>query len=290
VAAAVHLMGRAGARRIRILEGPLSASEPVEEYLLQIDWEPRDFLNAAPNVEFENTNFLGSGKKYSRLSVPNGGFLFPAYDVNHSYEDCDVFVNVNKLKEHGAVGICLAIKNQFGIVPASIYSDSAGEHEPNELAKGNKQLLHTAFRAPSKSAPQEKNPGASKDPGYRVPRLVADLVAARPVDLAIVEGVKTMTAGNGPWYPDCKPVAPGLLVAGTNCVTTDAVCTALMGYDPMAERGAAPFENCDNMLRLAEEAGIGTRDLKRIEVIGAPIREAAFDFFRYRKERLNSNR
>jgi uncharacterized protein (DUF362 family) len=285
IGATVYLMGKAGARRIRILEGPFS-TESVEEFLLQVDWEPRDILNAASNVEFENTNCLGNGKKYSRIVVPNGGYLFPAFDVNHSYEDCDVFVNINKMKEHGNTGICLSIKNQFGIVPSSIYSDGAGVNEPNESAKGNKQLLHTGFRAPSKSAPQERNPNSSKDAGYRVPRVVVDLVGARPVDLAIVEGIKTMAGGNGPWYPGTKAVAPGLIVAGTNCVTTDAVCTALMGYDPMADRGTPPFENCDSMLRLAEEAGIGTRDLKRIEVIGTPIRDAIFDFAAIRRESL----
>jgi uncharacterized protein (DUF362 family) len=67
-------------------------------------------------------------------------------------------------------------------------------------------------------------------------------------------------------------------MAGTNCVTTDAVAMAIMGFDPMAERGAAPFETCDNTLRLAEELGVGTLDLRQIEVIGTPIREALFKF------------
>jgi len=31
-------------------------------------------------------------------------------------------------------------------------------------------------------------------------------------------------------------------------------------------------------LRLAEELGVGTRDLKRIEVVGAKISEVVFDF------------
>ena len=56
IAATVHLMGRAGARRIRILESPWSTADPIEEYILQANWEPRDILTAAPNVEFENTN------------------------------------------------------------------------------------------------------------------------------------------------------------------------------------------------------------------------------------------
>jgi hypothetical protein len=46
----------------------------------------------------------------------------------------------------------------------------------------------------------------------------------------------------------------------------------------MADRGKAPFENCDSTLRLAEELGVGTRDLSRIEVIGAKISDLVLDF------------
>jgi hypothetical protein len=45
----------------------------------------------------------------------------------------------------------------------------------------------------------------------------------------------------------------------------------------MADRGTAPFERCDSTLKMAEELGLGTRDLKRIEVIGTPIAEAKFN-------------
>lgn len=67
-------------------------------------------------------------------------------------------------------------------------------------------------------------------------------------------------------------------MVGTNPVTTDAVCTAIMGFDPMADRGTPPFEKCDSTLRLAEENGVGTRDLRRIEVIGSKIEEVKFPF------------
>ena len=53
---------------------------------------------------------------------------------------------------------------------------------------------------------------------------------------------------------------------------------AVMGFDPMADRGTAPFENCDSTLRLAEELGVGTRDLRQIEVVGTPIKDAVFKF------------
>ena len=58
IAATVHLLGRAGARRIRLLESPWATADPVEEVVLRANWEPRDILGAAPHVEFENTNYL----------------------------------------------------------------------------------------------------------------------------------------------------------------------------------------------------------------------------------------
>ena len=143
---------------------------------MQLGCDPRDILSAAPNVEFENTNFLGQGKKYSRLAVPNGGYLFPAFDVNHSYEDCDVFVTIAKMKEHTTAGVTLSMKNSFGIPPCSIYAEGAGEDEPNELPTGSRRMLHNGQRAPSRSAPQEKDPNAPKEGGYRVPRVTVDIV------------------------------------------------------------------------------------------------------------------
>jgi hypothetical protein len=51
-----------------------------------------------------------------------------------------------------------------------------------------------------------------------------------------------------------------------------------MGYDPRAPKGTPPFHKCDNMLLLAEEAGLGTADLKKIEVIGGKIEDLRFRF------------
>ena len=285
--AAVHLIGKAGAKRIRILESPWSSAYPLEESLLQADWDPRQIASAAPNVEFENTNFLGKGKKYVRLVVPFGGYLFPAYELNHSYSDCDAFVSIAKLKEHEGIGFTLSMKNCFGITPCSIYGSNAGIDEPNEDPKGGRvSILHDGRRQPSKIAPAELNPTSPRQDAYRVPRAVVDLVAARPIDLQIIDGVKSISGGEGPWAPGVVVVQPGLLVAGTNPVATDAVCMRLMSLDPMADRGTHPFETSDNMLRLAEEAGIGTRDLNRIEVIGARIKDVAVNYAAQRTPNL----
>lgn len=290
IAATVHLIGKAGARRIRVLESPWSTADPVEEYLLQADWEPRDILSAAPNVEFENTNYLGKGKKYSRVVVPHGAYIFPAFDLNHSYEDCDVFVSLAKMKEHATAGITLSMKNCFGLTPCTIYGVGAGVDEPSEIPRGGRSMIHSGSRQPSGSSPPEKDATSPREGGYRVPRVVVDLVSARPIHLAVVEAVKSMTGGEGPWIRGrLAPASPGVIVAGTNPITTDSVCMAVMGFDPLADRGTPPFENCDSTLRLAEDVGIGTRDLNRIEVIGTPIKEAVFDFAAIRRERRLSS-
>jgi uncharacterized protein (DUF362 family) len=76
VGAAVHLLGKAGARRVRLLESPMGTAEPLEEFMLQAGWEPRDFTRAAPRVEFENTNYLGNVREYARFWVPGGGLMY----------------------------------------------------------------------------------------------------------------------------------------------------------------------------------------------------------------------
>ncbi len=281
VGATAYLMGRAGAKRIRFVESGWALSGPLEEYMLDSGWNVRSLASAAPGVEFENTNNLGKGKRYARLKVPGTPYMYPAFDLNHAFEDTDVFVSMAKLKNHETCGVTLSLKNCFGNTPASIYGDNSGVDEPNEKpTSGRGAVCHAGERQPSRSAPPEIHFGANHDPGYRVPHIVADIVAARPVDLAIIDGIESMAGGEGPWIRS-KPlrlVQPGVLIAGTNPVTTDAVATAVMGYNPRADRGTAPFQTCDNTLLLAERHGIGTTDLHRIEVVGVPIAQALYKY------------
>jgi len=286
IGAAVNLFAKAGATRIRILESPWSSAEPLEEVLLQGSMEPHDILGAAANVEFENTNGLGKSKTYSRLMIPTGGYIYPGFDLNHSFADCDVFVSIAKMKEHSTAGYTGAMKNCFGNAPVTIYGDGAGIDEPSAAPHGGRgDCFHDGRRQPSKSALQEKDTSTPRLETYRVPRIVVDLVAARPIHLAIVEGIKSMTAGEGPWVTGAAPCSPGVIVAGMNPVCTDAVALAMMNFDPMGDRGSPPFENTDSTLKLAEDIGIGTRDLKRIEVIGAPITSSMVDFAKIRAAR-----
>lgn len=280
VGSVISLLGKAGARRIRLVESPTGSQlETLQEFLALAKWNPTDLSRAAAHVEFDNTNWPGPSGKYKRFWVPNGGLLFKAYDMSRAYEDCDVFVSLAKLKEHSTAGVTLSMKNCFGNTPTTIYGDGAGVDEPSRIPPGGRGgTLHEGKRQPPKSSLAEIDPHSPREPGYRVPRVTADLVAARPIHLAIIDGIETVAGGEGPWVNGFRTVRPGLLVAGTNCVSTDAVCTALMGFDPMADRGTAPFETCDSTLKLAEQLGVGTRDLSRIEVRGLPIAKGRVNF------------
>ncbi len=287
ICAAMHLMAKAGANRVRLVEcAPIPWTTPFEEYFYEANWNVRDFIGSAPRVEFENTNYLGSAKRFARLPVPGGGLLFPAYDVNYSYVDCDVFVTIAKCKDHPTCGVSTVLKNQFGLTPLMAYGNFVGKWEENDLVAGIDRIrvLHRGSAQPGYGAPPELDPNSPRDDGYRVPRAVADLAAARPVHLAIADGVKSMAGGQTP-SPRCTPVEPGWIVAGTNVVNTAAVTLAAMNYDPRAPKGKEPFARCDNKLLLAEQIGVGTCDLKQIEVAGWPIKDVMFDFAALRSKR-----
>ncbi len=283
VGAATYLFGKAGAKRVRIIESGANTNELLEDFLTKGGWDIKALQSAAKLVEFENTVNLGLGKKYFRLPVGSGAYMFPAWDMNHSYAETDVFVSIGKMKNHGGTAVTLAMKNLFGCLPASIYGGDAGVDEPNENPKTNRAAVgHTGVRAPSKCSPGELNFGTNNQMGYRMPRVIVDLIAARPIHLAIIDGIESIAGAELP--RNTVQIKPNVLIAGFNPVCTDAVGTAVMGYDPRSVKGDKGFDG-DNQFMLAEQRGLGSADLKRIEVRGAPIASVVCDFEKLRPAR-----
>lgn len=278
-AALAHVLARAGARRIRFVESCWATAGPLEEYLLESGWNLRALRAAAPNIEFANTNARGPHKRYARFKVPGGGLVYPAYELNEAYAQTDVLVSMAKLKNHETCGVTLAMKNIFGITPASIYGDDAGADEPNESPeKGRAETCHFGKRQPAGPAPAELDPASSRDPGYRMPRITAELNAACPIGISFIDGVETIAGGEGPWVRGIRHLQPGVLILGTNAVTTDTVATAIMGYDPRAPKGVPPFTGCDNTLLLAEQLGLGSARLTDIDVRGSQLASLVTSF------------
>jgi uncharacterized protein (DUF362 family) len=265
----------AGARRVRFVESTQSRNG-LESTLAEYAWDV-PALAALGNVEFENTRNLGQGKKYSHLRVPGGGYMFSAFDLNHAYEDTDVMVSLAKLKNHLTAGVTLSMKNLFGLPPNTLYGSEAGK----ETATAVRAPLHDPKGFDSLKLPGLKDGSFSAEPTWRVPRITVDVCAARPIHLAIIDGITSMSGGEGPWCGEerLKVTTPGVLIAGLNPVATDAVSTAVMGYpNPRAARGVKPFQDCDNHLLMAEQAGLGTADLAQIDLRGMPIEKARYPY------------
>ena len=265
------LLADAGARRIRFLDSVATAL-PFEEAVAAAGWDVRAVRAAGP-VEFENTRNLGSGRRYAQLKVPGGGRVFSSFEVNHSYEEADVFVSLCKMKEHVTAGVTLSLKNLFGLPPNSLYGAETGEEK-----LGHRAPMHDAARNGLRLLPGERPGFQDLAAGARVPRSIVDLGAAWPVHLAIVEGIRTIRGGEGPWHAGVSPIDPGLIVAGWNAVSTDAVAMAAMGFDAHAPSFMPRPDKRENHVRMAEEAGLGTADLERIEVRGLGIAEARTPF------------
>ncbi len=270
------LLVQAGAKRVRLVESTQSKAN-LETSLDYADWNV-SALKSLGNVEFENTRNLGRGKDYAQLKVPTGGYMFSEFAFNHAYHETDVMVSLAKLKNHVTAGVTLSMKNLFGITPNSLYGDQAG----SEDATDGRGPLHSPVGFDRIKLPGLKANVTSRDSTYRVPHIVADICAARPIHLAIIDGITSMSGGEGPWCRDAAPLkftSPGVLIAGFNPVSTDAVGTAVMGYDnPRAMRGTKPFGFCDNHILLAEQAGIGTADLSQIDVRGLSIEKARYPY------------
>ena len=196
--------------------------------------------------------------------------MFASFELNRAYADTDVLVSLAKLKQHETTGVTLTMKNMFGITPNSMYGGKAGDED----ATGGRGPIHDPRRYVDLELPGLKPAFQSTEAGVRVPYTIADLCAARPVDLAIIDGITAMTRGENPFSsgPKTRIANPGIMIVGRSPVSVDAVGASIMGFDPRAARGTGAFARgrCENHLLLAEQAGLGTADLARIDVRACP--------------------
>ena len=175
LAALCAALNDAGARRMIVLESQYSLKAP-EELLADSGWDVRAIQSAGGNrVSFQDTRHRGKWPQYSRLKVPWGGFLFPAFDVNACYEKTDVFISLAKLKDHLSTGLTLSIKNLFGMTPTSLY----GHDDSSENSQSNRgAVLHNGTIAVPAGVPKEIGEHVPREWKYRVPRVTADCLGA----------------------------------------------------------------------------------------------------------------
>ncbi len=267
VHAVARLFDKAGARRIRFMEST-HQRKPFLEYLKGSGWDLGYLESLETPVIYEDTHNKGSYKDYVEVKVPGGGSLYPAYLLNRAYNDCDVYVSLCKLKNHYTAGVTLGMKNNFGITPNALY----GQAEVDENSTSARGMFHSSPFDPAAGIPQPLDPDSPRKASWRVPHHTVDAASMRPIDLVIIDGIESVSGGEGPWV-DLKVQEPGLLLAGRNPVCTDAIATVAMGYDPTSAPGTGPFPG-QNHLNMAAELGLGTNDPSNIEVVGVPMEEA----------------
>jgi uncharacterized protein (DUF362 family) len=139
--------------------------------------------------------------------VPNLGGFGPLTHLSlpHLLREVDWVVSLPKLKTHHWVGVTLAMKNLFGVLPGLVYG-------------WPKNVLHVAG----------------------IDSSILDICATVRPHLAIVDGIVGME-GDGPILGDPHPA--GVLVMGSSFPAVDATAARIMGIRPERVaylRAAAP--------------------------------------------------
>jgi hypothetical protein len=165
--------------------------------------------------------------------------------MNQVLAEVDCYVSLPKMKHHYEAGTTQSMKNSVGAVPLEFYQMPSNQ--------GIRSAIH-------------QEGGAV---GYHLPRSICDLNMARPVNLAVIDGIKNAVGGEGPWNFTFTPAAYNFLLAGKDPVATDSIATLIMGLNPETEQLELPVGmQCDNHLYLARQKGLGTNILQEIELVG----------------------
>lgn len=177
---------------------------------------------------------------FMEKSTGENYFNYSSFTLNRILDEVDVYISIPKMKQHADAGVTHSMKNQVGMTPLSYYGS------------GYRAQLH----------------GGSNIRHY-LPRTILDLNMARPVNLAVIDGIMNAEGAAGVWNSAFVPAEYHLLLAGKDPVATDSVCSLQMGNDPEADQFDLPSgDRTDNYLKLASELGMGTNTLSEIELVG----------------------
>lgn len=237
---------------VRALGELLREAGARELYIVESVWDPQSFhfwgydeIARPLDARLVDLNQAAPYPDFARVPVGSDWFIYEALLLNRLLQEADAFVSVAKLKCHCSAGVTLSMKNLVGIAPVKLYKKNSQD--------GNRSAFH----------------GSETGRNTRLPRIIVDLNRARPIHLALLDGVATIEGGEGPWNTYTRQVKPGVLLAGKNALATDAIGTSLMGFDPTSEAPDEPFLQSDNYLNLASQRGLGSNRPADIDTAGA---------------------
>ncbi|MCJ7548261.1 MAG: DUF362 domain-containing protein, partial [Anaerolineae bacterium] len=197
-------------------------------------------LMAGLNVGYVN----GDRPPHKIYQVPGGGQMFRQYLLPQEVVEADALVDVQKMKNHAFMGVTLALKNLFGLVP----------REPHGRSR---QYFHHLVR---------------------MPYMLADIGRIFNPTLSIIDA---LTGQAGQEWGDGVDLGRivNTLIAGDQVVATDAVGMTLMGHDPNANWPELPYRRDGNAVLTAAQGGFGTIDLDQIDWESEVAPQPAETFF-----------
>ena len=228
----------------------------VESVYAQKHWHDYGWDEVAKSLDATliDLNEMAPYSDFAATPVPGNPYIYDKFTFNHILSDIDAFVSIPKMKCHNTMGVTHSVKNLMGLTPYRFYTMNP------------KDEYRSGIHGPAAETPK------------RLASAIMDLNRARPVNLAVIDGVMTVEGGEGPWVPGLNQVKPGLIFAGKDPVATDAVATAAMSFDPQAEYPNEPFVHGHNYLNMAHELGLGTNVLGEIKVVGPAISDVQLKF------------
>jgi uncharacterized protein (DUF362 family) len=184
VAALVRFFRERGAERVVVGDGPLH--ETPARWFAQRTGMDKVVKEAGGELAYFDEEPI------VRVDIPDARAL-PAVDLPRIAVECDLFVNVPKLKTHPMHGLTLGFSNLYGLVP----------HEER----------HRILKQPQFSY-----------------AMIDVMKALRHKILTVVDAMIAME-GDGPRLGD--PVPVHAVVAGRDPVATDTIAARLAGFDPI---------------------------------------------------------
>jgi uncharacterized protein (DUF362 family) len=218
-------------------------------YIVEAIWDNASYNNYGYSAvqkslgcQLVNLNSKSPYSDFIDKPVGDNHYYYSSFKLNRILDEVNAFVSIPKMKQHLTAGITHSMKNLIGIVPLTFYGG------------GWRSQLH--------------NDGGN-DPSTHLPRSICDLNMARPIHLAVIDGIKNAEGGELPTSVTFHPAEYHLLLASKDPVALDSIAALQMGNDPEAEKLQVPGDGlCDNYLYLAHQKGMGTNVLSEIEVVG----------------------
>jgi len=200
-------------------------------------------------INFRLSNLNGSPPENPwqdlvEVEIPDGGLAEPQggrYFIHKDVLNADVYITVPVMKIHSP-GITVALKNQIGLAPSTLYgfSKTAGVPQDNYFHK----LTHT-----------------SQMPKMWTHKEIVDLSNIANIKFTVVDAIMCLDLQKSRMSGNANQVRMNMIVASPDPVAADHVCSRLMGLNP---------DDIEH-ITLAERIGLGTNDPCNIHIYGADL-------------------